>query len=193
LTSLRYAITFAHADTRETGGELTDDTPKGWGNIEIEVDHLIETDEDRLEVARAISRAGLEDGDEPRYTHVAINTLRLLGEPGELEPSDFITLANGDVEIPGVSLGDDHFYAFWGWDISDEDAGAALERYFESVLELDDGLRLELQQEINRRKPQRVIAWQIGTREDLALAWGRGVEDAPEGEATYPLTIIDIS
>jgi hypothetical protein len=195
----KYRIQFAHADVRETAGELNDDTPKGWGTTIIDYDRPLDQQSDVNKVTREIALSNLRDDGSPRYTHVSIlkDGIELLEHNGV----DYDTHADAvlfksdfeDVYGPGVLLGDDDHFAVWGHDWTDEDIVTAALDLLEKQGVFDDGQlqRSELKIALLERGGQRVRARRVdvGDENELVVSWAV-LADADV--TTYPITVLDL-
>lgn len=197
---MRYTVHFAHADVRETGGELTEETPKGWGQVEIDVDHEIVTQEDKDEVTKQIARNELREDGAPRYTHLAVQVItKHENEVIEVESSsalapltekDFEFRWSADKIFKGTPIGEDDFFIFYGHDISEQDALTEIVDYFEVVGA--DFSESELDEYIFSRKIDRTWAKQLGETIDSGewmITWNN-VSESESG--AFPVTVITL-
>ena len=173
------------------------ETPSGWGTIKVDVDHKIETQEDIQEVTKQIAYLNIKEDGTFRYTTVAIlkDGIELLEANGfeydsdpdaVLFPSDFKSDRGA-----GIMLGDDEHFAFWGHDITDEEAADTVIKYLTEDDVFDIGFTApDLRTAILSRGVQRVLARRIPTDDDeLVVTWSH-VADA--SETFYPVTLVDL-
>lgn len=190
----KYRVQYAHADVRETGGELTEETPKGWGTVEVLVDHEIVTEEDVAEVTKQIAYSNTRDDGSLRYTSVGIlkDGIELLETNGVnydtdvdavLFPSDFETK-----DGPGIFLGEDEYFAVWGHTKSE----AELADLLVEVLERDDAFDEnftadELRAGVLERGADRVQARKVSDDDDdLVISWS----SISLATSSYPVTLV---
>lgn len=193
----KYRVQYAHADVRPTNGELTEDSPKGWATVDVDVDHEIVSQADIDEVTKRIAYMNPKDDGTLRYTSVGIasrDSIELLEYNGfdndtdfeaVLYPSDFVS----DSGVEAIVLGDDNYLAAWGHSVTEQemaDRTVALLAAQDALSE--DVVAEEVVAAVLERGVIRTYAKALDRDPELSLSWFW-----PKDSGAYPVTIVNLN
>lgn len=199
---MRYTIHYAHADVRETGGELTEETPKGWGQVEIDVDHEIVSQADKDEVTKQIARSELREDGSPRYTHVAVQVITKKeneiievwskdNTPRPLTAEDLEFHFDASHTFKGTPIGEDDYFVFYGHDITELEVLTDILNYVEAA-EWPMYEEEEVSEYLFSRVMDRTYAKRIDddlTNSEWIISW-KNVGENDRG--AFPVTVVNL-